>query len=573
MEPIDAERRARRALQDSLRGARAAATVPEILRAALDGVRAAAGWALGHAYVLAHDGTGALVSAGVWSADDPAAFARFRAVTGATRLAPGVGLPGRVLATRAAVLVHDVTADPNFPRATIDPGIEVRAGVGVPVIAGGGVVAVLEFYSAGAIAVDDALREVLALLGEELGDAVQNRWVMGALEDSEARFRSVAQTATDAIASIDQHGRVVFWNRGAEAMFGYAPDEMYGEALARIIPPEYRDAHERGIARLREGAEPRLVGRTVTLDGLRKDGTRFPVELSLARWRMRDATYYSGIIRDVSERHAAEARLREAGLALQRQNAELESRRAVLDADLSEAAAFQRAMLPSLDAVRAPGLAVHACYEPAEVVGGDLYDVSPGPRGGVRALLADTVGHGVQASLRTMVLKTLYERHKSVAATPSELLARLNADAVAMQPGRPMRFAACCFDLTPTPGGGARLRFANGGQCPLVILRGAEAIELYEAGPFVGMTADAAWVDGEADLRPGDRLFAYSDGLVEQWSPEGEKADEGAVLAALGREGELGAVMRAAVEGLGAFRGGRALPDDLTLLGFALGAG
>ncbi|MDB4928964.1 MAG: domain S-box protein [Myxococcaceae bacterium] len=571
MDPLDEERRARRVLQDALRGARAAATVPEILRAALDGVRAATGWALGHAYVLARDGTGALVSAGVWSVDDPGAFARFRAVTAATSLAPGVGLPGRALATRAAVFVDDVTADPNFPRAAIDPGIEVRAGVGVPVIADGRVVAVLEFYSAGAIAVDEPLREVLTLLGEELGDAVRNRWVMGALEDSEARFRSVAQTATDAIASIDHQGRVVFWNRGAEAMFGYAPEEMYGEALARIIPPEYRAAHENGIARLRDGAATRLVGRTVTLEGLRKDGTRFPVELSLARWRMHDADYYSGIIRDVSERHAAEARLREVGAALRRQNDELESRRAVLDADLHEAGAFQRAMLPSLAAVRAPGLAVHACYEPAEVVGGDLYDVSAGPGGRVRALLADTVGHGVQASLRTMVLKTLYERHKAAAASPAELLARLNADAVAMQPGRPMRFAACCFDLTPLPGGGARLRYANGGQCPLVVLRGGAAIELYEPGPFVGMTEGAAWVDGEAALRPGDRLFAYTDGLVEQWSPEGVKADEGAVLAALGAEGELGAVMRAAVEGLRAFRGGRALPDDLTLLGFALG--
>jgi PAS domain S-box-containing protein len=552
MDPLDEERRARRVLQDSLRGARAAATVPEILRAALEGVRAATGWSLGHAYVLARDNTGALAPAGVWSADDPDAFARFRAVTTATRLAAGVGLPGQALATRAVVVIDDVRADPNFPRAAVDPDIEVRGGVGVPVIAEGRVVAVLEFYSAGAIDVDGPLREVLTLLGEEVGDAVRNRWVMGALEDSEARFRSVAQTATDAIASIDHEGRVVFWNRGAEAMFGYAPAEMYGESLGRIIPPEYR------------------AGRTVTLEGLRKDGARFPVELSLARWRMHDADYYSGIIRDVSERHAAEARLREVGLALQRQNDELESRRAVLDADLHEAGAFQRAMLPSLAAGRAPGLAVHACYEPAEIVGGDLYDVSTIPGGVVRALLADTVGHGVQASLRTMVLKTLYERHKAVAASPADLLARLNADAVAMQPGRPMRFTACCFDLIATPGGGARLRFANGGQCPLVVLRGPTVIELYEPGPFVGMTTEAAWVDREAELRPGDRLFAYSDGLVEQWNPAGVKVDEGAVLAALGAGGELAAVMRAAVAGLAAFRGGRALPDDLTLLGFAL---
>ncbi|MDO9017428.1 MAG: SpoIIE family protein phosphatase [Deltaproteobacteria bacterium] len=586
MEAIDLERRARETLTGALRGVQQASAVPEMLRSALGGVRAATGWAIGHAYTLARDGTGELVSAGVWSADDPEAFARFRAVTESTRLESGVGLPGRVLATRAAVLVADVRADPNFPRAALDPGIEVHAGFAVPVLAGDRVVAVLEFFTAGAITVDPALGEALDVLGGELGRAIVSRWLIGSLEDSESRFRSVAQSANDAIASVDDHGRVVFWNRCAEAMFGYSAEEMLLEPLARIIPPEYRDAHARGITRLREGAEPRVIGRTVTLEGLRKDGTRFPVELSLARWRMSEASFYSGIIRDVSERRAAEERLlqtlrrleaseqraREVSLELQRQNDELESRRAVLEADLREAEAFQRAMLPSLTDALAPGVAAHACYAPAEIVGGDLYDVSRGSDGVIRVLLADTVGHGVQASLRTMVLKTLYERHKAAGHTPAALLARLNADTVALHPDRQMRFAACCFDLLPRPDGGARLRYANGGQLPLVVLRAGEVIELYDPGPFVGMTAASAYVDREAELDPGDRLFAYTDGLVDQWSPAGEKADEPALLAALGAPGELDVVMRAAVAGLDAFRGGLGLPDDLTLLGFALRA-
>ena len=586
MDLQDEERRAARALKDSLRGAQVAASVEDVLRAALDGVRAATGWAVGHAYVLAHDGTGELVTAGVWSADDLGAFTRFRAVTDATRLERGVGMPGRVLATGRAVLVPDVRADPNFPRATADPDIEVASGLALPVRSGERVVAVLEFFARSAIAVDDPLREALEVLGDELGQAIQRRWTMIALAESESRFRSVALSANDAIISADLHGRVTFWNRCAEAMFGYAEAEMLGEPLARIIPPSYREAHERGMARLRAGGESRVLGRTVTLEGLRKDGALFPVELSLARWRVGEATFYSGIIRDVSERSAAEDRLRQAlhrleaseqharavSLELQRKNEELEARRAVLDADLHEAGAFQRAMLPTLGDLRAPTLSVHACYVPAEIVGGDLYDVSAGPGGSVRALLADTVGHGVQASLRTMVVKTLYERHKAVAAGPAALLARLNADAVAMHPDRQMRFAACCFDLEMRADGGATLRFANAGQLPLVVLRAGAAIELYEPGPFVGMTADAAYVDREAELRPGDRLFAYTDGLVEQWDPSGGKADEAALLDALGSGAALADAMRAALAGLARFRAGAPLPDDLTLLGFELRA-
>jgi|GEM_PF-2321298 len=584
MDALKLERRAASALKDSLRGAQSAGSVQEILRAALRGVRVATGWALGHAYVLAHDGTGELVSAGLWCADAPDGFARFRAATEATRLERGVGLPGRVLASGSAVLVEDVHSDPNFPRATLDPGIEVVAGFAFPVRAGERVVAVLEFFAGEAIDVDAALRDALAVLGEELGQVIQQRWTTRALAESESRFRAVARSANDAIVSADIDGRVTFWNDCAERIFGYSEAEVMGGPLTRIIPPAYREAHERGVARLRDGAEPRVIGRTVTLEGLRKDGTLFPVELSLARWRVNEACFFSGIIRDVSERRAAEERLlealrrleaseqlaREVSLELQRKNRELESRRAVLDADLREAGAFQRAMLPSLADLRVPDLSVHACYQPAEIVGGDLYDVSPGPGGSVRSLLADTVGHGVQASLRTMVVKTLYERHKAGAATPAALLAKLNADAIAMHPDRQMRFAACCFDLRPQPDGGATLRYANAGQLPLMLLRGSKVIELYEPGPFVGMTAAAVFVDREAELRPGDRLYAYTDGLLDQWNPDGEKAEEDVVLAALGAPGSLAEVMREAVAGLDRFRGAEALPDDLTLLGYEL---
>ncbi len=566
MDELTQERRARRVLKDSLIAAQEATSVQEILRVALRSVRAGLGWPIGHAYVLAEDGTGELVSAGVWCADDLDRFARFREATEATRLEPGRGLPGRVLSSGHAVLMDQLASQPNFPRAKHSPDIEVTTGFAFPVLAGARVVAVLEFFTASEERedVDPAMRDAVEIVGRELGHAIERQWTIAALRESESRFQAVARSASDAIVSADLDGRITFWNRAAEGMFGYAEADIIGQPLARIVPPAYNEAHERGIARQRAGAPPRVLGRTVELEGIRRDGTLFPVELSLARWSVGDASFYSGIIRDISERRAADQRLREA-------LRELEARRAVIDADLHEASAFQRAMLPAAADMSSltPGVAVHACYEPAEVVGGDLYDVAAGPGGGLRVFLADTVGHGVQASLRTMVVKTLYERHKAVAATPAALLARINADAVAMHPDRQMRFSACCFDLIPGAAG-ATLRYANAGQLPLVVLRGAEVIELYEPGSFVGMTLATEYADREAALLPGDRLFAYTDGLVEQWSPSGERLEESSVLTSLGARGEIADVMRAAVSELDGFRGGAPLPDDLTLLGFAL---
>src|SRR5204862_6274856 len=107
-----------------------------------------------------------------------------------------------------------------------------------------------------------------------------------ALRRSERRYRSVAETAHDAIITADGDGRIVSWNGAAQGMFGLAEEEAVGEPLTRIIPERFHAAHERGLARQRDGGERRVIGRTVELCGLRAGGAEFPLELSLAAWTM-----------------------------------------------------------------------------------------------------------------------------------------------------------------------------------------------------------------------------------------------------------------------------------------------
>ena len=133
-----------------------------------------------------------------------------------------------------------------------------------------------------------------------------------ALRDSELRFRSVAQSATDAMISVDGAGNIVFWNLAAENIFGYQEDEVLGGPLTLLMPARYREAHESGIARLKAGGESRIIGTTVELHGLKRDGTEFPVELSLAAWTSDEHTCFTGILRDITERKRAEEALRKA---------------------------------------------------------------------------------------------------------------------------------------------------------------------------------------------------------------------------------------------------------------------
>lgn len=125
------------------------------------------------------------------------------------------------------------------------------------------------------------------------------------LTESEHRFRSLVESASDAIVVADGKGIIVSWNRAASRLFGYATEEVVGQPLTVLMPARYRQAHEKGLARIEATGESRVIGSVVELHGLRKNGEEFPIELSLATWATGSGRYYSGIIRDISERTKA----------------------------------------------------------------------------------------------------------------------------------------------------------------------------------------------------------------------------------------------------------------------------
>lgn len=125
----------------------------------------------------------------------------------------------------------------------------------------------------------------------------------------ELTLRSVVQAAADAIILADGQGNIVSWNKAASSIFGHKEKEVLGKPLTLVIPERYRTAHLQGLERVRSGGEPRVIGKTVELRGLRKDGEEFPIELSLASWEVKGDVFYSGIIRDISLRKREESQL------------------------------------------------------------------------------------------------------------------------------------------------------------------------------------------------------------------------------------------------------------------------
>ncbi len=138
------------------------------------------------------------------------------------------------------------------------------------------------------------------------------------LGESEERYRSVVDTAIEAIITVDSRGNIVSWNHAAETMFGYRADESAGKRPTLIIPERLRKDLENEMNLIVSTGKSDIIGKTVECSGLRKDGSEFPMELSLATWKTREETFFTIIVRDIIERKRAEEEQKKLEAQLQR---------------------------------------------------------------------------------------------------------------------------------------------------------------------------------------------------------------------------------------------------------------
>src|SRR5262249_48321189 len=143
--------------------------------------------------------------------------------------------------------------DPNFPRFEVAEQVGLKGAFCFPVPIGDQTFAVIECFSIQAVTPDDRLLEVTAHIGRQLGRVIASAQLAEALRESESRFRSVAESATDAIIAADQKGNIISINRGAELMFGYTEDDVRGQSLSILMPERFRPMHDAGIARVADG--------------------------------------------------------------------------------------------------------------------------------------------------------------------------------------------------------------------------------------------------------------------------------------------------------------------------------
>ncbi|GAB4314054.1 MAG: hypothetical protein Kow0019_13620 [Methanobacteriaceae archaeon] len=218
------------------------------------------------------------------------------------------GYWARAIRDEESVIVNDPASDPDrlgepagHPRITSFLGVPLKqAGKTVGMIA-------LANKESGYTHEDQKAIETLSLTFLE---ALNRKKAELTLQVNEERFRAVAESAIDAIVTTDMDGKIKFFNKSLQKIFGYSAEELKGSPLTLLMPERYKNDYLQELKRFKESGKHRLIGRVVETNGLKKDGTEFPFEMSLASWKSGKKTFFTSIIRDLTEKKAAEEKIR-----------------------------------------------------------------------------------------------------------------------------------------------------------------------------------------------------------------------------------------------------------------------
>ena len=130
-----------------------------------------------------------------------------------------------------------------------------------------------------------------------------------ALKETASQYKAILETTVDAIITIDSHGMVQSFNAAAERVFGYRAEEVIGNNVTMLMPEPHCSQHDGYIVRYLETGAPRIIGYGRKVNGLRKDGTEFPMDLAVGNVVLKDKRLFTGIVRDMTEQLLLEQQL------------------------------------------------------------------------------------------------------------------------------------------------------------------------------------------------------------------------------------------------------------------------
>ncbi|HYE32262.1 MAG TPA: PAS domain S-box protein [Methylomirabilota bacterium] len=268
----------------------------------------------------------------------PRSFPKFTEMTRQKTFRKGEGLPGHVWLHGQAITFADIRQGIGYPRMPIAAEEGLSSCFGFPITGPDNeLVGVLEFWSVSRHDPEPELIAALSSFSRQMGQFLLRQSARDQLLRSQRLYKAILSSALDAIVSIDAHGHILEFNPAAERLFGYSREEALGKRMTEmIVPPQHREAHNRGMARFLATGETHVLNRRIEVSAIDSRGREFPIELAIVANGHRPKITFTAFMRDIQDRKALERHreeqnrrleieVRERTKALAESNAQLES--------------------------------------------------------------------------------------------------------------------------------------------------------------------------------------------------------------------------------------------------------
>jgi PAS domain S-box-containing protein len=332
------------------------------------------------------------------------------------------------------------------------------------------------------------------------------------LEDHRRRTQAITDNVLDAIITIDERGVIETVNHAAERMFGYRQEELVGSNVSSLMPEPYRSAHDDYLAAYVGGGPSHIIGiGQRQVDGLRKDGSTFPLELGVSEMMFEGRRLFIGVLRDIAQRKLAERQLQDYLARLQAYRNEREAEnvlaRGIIDRQMHR-----------------PGLLdpqLTYWFVPAYNFRGDIVAAARSSDGKLYVLLADATGHGLSAAISVVPVLTAFYALVEQCYSLGFIAHELNRHLIATLPAE--RFvAASLMCLDPNAD---YVEVWQGGTPDILQLDAAGSVKRRVMSSH--MPLGIIDFEGNEELiqrlpvAPGDQFVIYSDGLIESANSAG----------------------------------------------------